>query len=104
MLSTGEDVNILVLDTEEYSNTGGQKVGVVQRRCGLAWVMGVGGGVGGAVLGGGCDEQAQHVAWKGLAALRPTVCSPVRFALTLPRPTEQVVAAGLGAHACCRRL
>lgn len=27
VLSTGEDVNILVLDTEEYSNTGGQKVG-----------------------------------------------------------------------------
>lgn len=27
MLSTGEDVNILVLDTEMYSNTGGQKVG-----------------------------------------------------------------------------
>ena len=27
MLSTGEDVNVLVLDTEEYSNTGGQKVG-----------------------------------------------------------------------------
>ena len=26
VLSTGEDVNILVLDTEEYSNTGGQKV------------------------------------------------------------------------------
>ncbi|GAB4821587.1 hypothetical protein N2152v2_008633 [Parachlorella kessleri] len=25
VLSTGEDVNILVLDTEEYSNTGGQK-------------------------------------------------------------------------------
>ena len=27
VLSTGEDVNVLVLDTEEYSNTGGQKVG-----------------------------------------------------------------------------
>ena len=26
VFSTGEDVNILVLDTEEYSNTGGQKV------------------------------------------------------------------------------
>ncbi len=26
VLSTGEDVNVLVLDTEEYSNTGGQKV------------------------------------------------------------------------------
>lgn len=25
MLSTGEDVNIVVLDTEMYSNTGGQK-------------------------------------------------------------------------------
>ena len=30
VLSTGEDVNVLVLDTEEYSNTGGQKVGLVQ--------------------------------------------------------------------------
>lgn len=27
VLSTGQDVNVLVLDTEEYSNTGGQKVG-----------------------------------------------------------------------------
>ena len=27
VLSTGEDINVLVLDTEEYSNTGGQKVG-----------------------------------------------------------------------------
>lgn len=26
VLSTGEDVNILVMDTEMYSNTGGQKV------------------------------------------------------------------------------
>jgi hypothetical protein len=26
VMSTGEDVNVLVLDTEEYSNTGGQKV------------------------------------------------------------------------------
>lgn len=28
VMSTGEDVNVLVLDTEEYSNTGGQKVGL----------------------------------------------------------------------------
>lgn len=27
VLSTGADVNVLVLDTEEYSNTGGQQVG-----------------------------------------------------------------------------
>jgi pyruvate-ferredoxin/flavodoxin oxidoreductase len=27
VLASGEDVNILVLDTEMYSNTGGQKVG-----------------------------------------------------------------------------
>jgi pyruvate-ferredoxin/flavodoxin oxidoreductase len=26
VLASGEDVNILVLDTEMYSNTGGQKV------------------------------------------------------------------------------
>lgn len=47
VLSTGEDVNVLVLDTEEYSNTGGQKVGGglsgqkvgrVGRRWGIEWV------------------------------------------------------------------
>ena len=32
VLSTGEDVNIFVMDTEMYSNTGGQKVSV-----GNAW-------------------------------------------------------------------
>jgi hypothetical protein len=32
VFSTGEDVNILILDTEEYSNTGGQKVGGTRAR------------------------------------------------------------------------
>jgi len=43
VFSTGEDVNILILDTEEYSNTGGQKVGA---RSGVGLGL-VGVGVGG---------------------------------------------------------
>ncbi len=51
VLSTGEDVNILVLDTEEYSNTGGQKARLshslvtqisfssIHGRCTSAWTV-----------------------------------------------------------------
>lgn len=60
MFSTGEDVNILILDTEEYSNTGGQKV--------CLWEE----GRPESALGGG-GQQARVGVWEGRVTGQPYI-------------------------------
>ncbi len=67
MLSTGEDVNVLVLDTEEYSNTGGQKVG-----CGCTSVVVLDVFKGGSAAAG-TPRALQHRRPEGGAGLKCSV-------------------------------